>query len=518
MSKTNDEWMQLISDKRLRELNEKEEKTKNEESQYPYERDEAEKDYGRVLFSTPFRRLADKTQVFPLEKNDSVRTRLTHSCEVASLARNFGINIAEMLIKRLGDNLSYEEAKTYIRRIPAILATIGLAHDIGNPPFGHQGENAIRKWIKNNNVFNDDFLKGQSENNKDDFEEMKQDYLCFDGNAQTFRVITRLQIRPDNCGLNLTCGTLAAIIKYAYSSLKCKEIEKNKFGYFYSEKDIVKKIWQETGLEENRRHPLTYVMEACDDIAYCIIDLEDAVKKKIISFEDIISDIEKEKENNNNIKKIIKKSKENDDEVIKLIAEATKKNEVYRKEKGLSSFEVNDLSIQRLRAFTIDRMVKSVLMTIENMPLNSPKEMSKKINEDKNSVSLMEKSTVSALCKILKNIGKRRAYSYPSVIKTELDGYIVITKLMDYLWYAITKRDDKPIKSERSDPFAGYVYNLISENYRRVAEQDDDLPIRYKEVQLLVDMISGMTDSYAVDLYHQLHELYMRYPTNDAKI
>lgn len=514
MSKTNDEWMQLISAKRLRELFEKE----NEESQYPYERDEAEKDYGRVLFSTPFRRLADKTQVFPLEKNDSVRTRLTHSCEVASLARNFGINIAEMLIKKLGDNPSYEEAKTYIRRIPAILATIGLAHDIGNPPFGHQGEDAIRKWIKNNNVFNDDFLKGQSGENKDDFEEMKQDYLCFDGNAQTFRVITRLQIRPDNYGLNLTCGTLAAIIKYAYSSLKCKETEKNKFGYFYSEKDIVEKIWQETGLEENCRHPLTYVMEACDDIAYCIIDLEDAVKKKIISFEDIISDIENEKENNDDIKKLIEKSKENGDEIEGLIKDAKEKKDYYRKEKGLSSFEVNDLSIQRLRTFVIDRMVKSVLKTIEDMFFSSQEETSKEKGENDSFNNLIEKSSVYALCKILKNIGKRRVYNYPSVIKTELDGYIVITKLMDYLWYAITKRDDKPINSERSDPFASYVYNLISENYRRVAEQDDELPLRYKEVQLLVDMISGMTDSYAVDLYHQLHELYMRFPTNDAKI
>ena len=164
-------------------------------------------------------------------------------------------------------------------------------------------------------------------------------------------------------------------------------------------------------------------------------------------------------------------------------------------------------------------MVKSVLKTIEDMFFSSQEETSKEKGKNNSFNNLIEKSSVHALCKILKNIGKRRAYSHPSVIKTELDGYIVITKLMDYLWYAITKRDDISIKSERSDPFASYVYNLISENYRRIAEKDDDgLPIRYKEVQLLVDMISGMTDSYAVDLYHQLHELYLRYPTNDAKI
>lgn len=491
---TKNAWEKFLSTTRIKDLFERSNHGNKLDN---YERDEVEKDYGRVLFSTPYRRLADKTQVFPLEKNDSVRTRLTHSGEVASLARNFGINIAENLINNL-ETSSYSDIRIYIRRIPALLATIGLAHDIGNPPFGHQGEVAIRNWIRKKNIFNGDFFKSASSKQISNYEQMREDYLNFDGNAQTFRVLSRLQILPDNYGLNLTSATLAAMIKYPHSSLICAKVNKSKFGFFFSEQDIVEKVWEETGLKEGYRHPLTYFMEASDDIAYSIVDLEDAVKKQIISFDDIIAEL----------------SKESSNEAISTLSNAAKeKNQKYKSIDALSHTEVSELSIQRLRALIMDSMVKAVLEKSKEIDWADILETKNLLKES----GIIEISNMSVLCSKLKKIGSSRAYKHPSVTRIELDGYIVITRLMDFFWESIINRDNiDDIDSERSDPFSKYVYNLISENYRRIAVSNNELPIRYREVQLLVDMISGMTDSYAVDLYQNLNELRKRYPGKDV--
>lgn len=158
-------------------------------------RTEFERDYDRILFATPTRRLADKTQVFPMEKHDSIRTRLTHSHEVSNLARSIGVRLAfEHAETVFGSDHESLQVK---RNVPALLAAVGLAHDLGNPPFGHQGEVSIQQW----------FGEGGAGDVDIDFQE-------FDGNAQTLRLLTRLQVLNDQFGLNLTLGTLAALTKY----------------------------------------------------------------------------------------------------------------------------------------------------------------------------------------------------------------------------------------------------------------------------------------------------------------
>ena len=239
-------------------------------------RKEIERDYDRLLFCAPIRRLADKTQVFPMETNDSIRTRLTHSHEVSNLARSIGIRLAfdhrKDVFGDSADDLCVE------RTVPALLAAAGLAHDLGNPPFGHQGEMSIRRWF---------------ERREENQESVATDFLRFDGNCQTFRLVTKLQILNDAYGLNLTYATLAAMLKYPiFWNSDTQRHRFKKFGVFESERDIAADVWEHTGLAEGIRHPLAYVMEACDDIAYSVIDAEDIVKKGYASFNDLIDHLQ----------------------------------------------------------------------------------------------------------------------------------------------------------------------------------------------------------------------------------
>jgi len=273
------EWKKLLNSSRRKE---KAKSGKIDSANQKKEwRQEIERDFDRILFSTPTRRLADKTQVFPLDANDSVRTRLTHSHEVANFARGIGMRLAF----EKGDLFNDLQDICCIQRdIPALLATIGLAHDLGNPPFGHQGEASMRNWYKRclTPCLDEETL---SQVGKKIFE----DFFQFDGNSQTLRLVTKLQILNDQYGLNLTYATLSSLIKYPRSSHTTNSSPWKKHGFFYSEQEVVDDIWKETGLSEGIRHPFTWLMEACDDIAYSILDAEDTVKKGLASYHDLIN-------------------------------------------------------------------------------------------------------------------------------------------------------------------------------------------------------------------------------------
>lgn len=202
-------------------------------------------DHDRLLFSTPVRRLADKTQVFPLDRSDAVRTRLTHSHEVSNLARSMG----NRLIHEHFEFQGISEPRFF----PAILATIGLAHDLGNPPFGHQGEAAIGNWFKNNDVFG-----SSTDPNTYVRQELWPEFLEFEGNAQAFRILTKLQVALGGFGLDFTAATLTALMKYPIScDLRSKgNAATKKYGYFESEHTIVEWARKETGLKVKQRHPL----------------------------------------------------------------------------------------------------------------------------------------------------------------------------------------------------------------------------------------------------------------------
>ncbi len=432
-------------------------------------RTETERDYDRILFSTPVRRLADKTQVFPLERNDSVRTRLTHSHEVSNLARSVGTNLAF--------NAKIADADmNYLRNVPAMLAAAGLAHDLGNPPFGHKGEAAIQDWFKKNQeLWKDSSLT----------DAMKQDFLKFEGNAQTLRVLAKLQILQDEYGLNLTYGTLAALMKYPVSSdsTNSNKAATKKHGFFQSEKTIVEEIWTETGLQSGWRHPFTYVMEACDDIAYSALDAEDAIKKGLASFSDLIAFL---------------RHRGNADPVTKEVCDKAEKHHLEFREQKLSPAELNDISMQMFRVHALGAMIREITETFhKSLP---------SILVGTQSRDLIDESQAKVLCGSLKEFDRRYAYVHRSVLEIELTGYHVIQRLMDHFWEAIRAReDDLKIDSKRRNPFANYTYNRISENYRRIAEASTNtMPVRYKELQLMTDMISGMTDTFAIEFCKEL--------------
>jgi dGTPase len=266
------QWDKLLNDKRRKDKYGNGEQTGTKGS-----RTEMERDYDRILFATPTRRLADKTQVFPMDPSDSIRTRLTHSLEVSNIARGIGSALAFDYAEKIFGK--HHDALNVKRKVPALLAATGLVHDLGNPPFGHQGEVAMSNWFKRNRDVLESERKG---------EVVHDDFLSFDGNPQTFRLLTRLQILNDDFGLNLTYGTLAAVNKYPCMADKHDKFGYKKFGVFESEREVVFDVWEETGLSEGVRHPLTYIMEACDDIAYAVIDAEDTIKKGYASFYDLI--------------------------------------------------------------------------------------------------------------------------------------------------------------------------------------------------------------------------------------
>ena len=453
------DWAKLLSSERRKSL-----RGSDESIGTGVGREEIERDYDRVLFAAPTRRLADKTQVFPMETNDSVRTRLTHSHEVSNLARSIGVRLVynhrEEVFGQDADTLKVE------RRVPALLAAVGLAHDLGNPPFGHQGEQTIKRWCE------DKKNSSKSFKNCPHFTDFSQ----FDGNCQTFRLLTKLQILNDEFGLNLTCATLAALMKYPVFSKDLSKDKKGfkKFGLFHSERDVAKEVWKQTGLAKGIRHPLVYVMEACDDIAYSVIDAEDTVKKGYASFIDLIDFL---------------RSGENcqDAKINEVIEAVLKKNEEFKREQ-LSPGELNELSMQMFRVKAIALMVESATRTfVQKVGCILAGGVEPKFE-------IIENSEVANLCSCLKEFDKRYGFHHPDVLRLELQGDNYIGFVMDALW--------RGIDGQGTDPFASYAYGKISENYRRVYENSDQAIS--DKLHLLCDQISGMTESYLVSVHDEL--------------
>lgn len=354
---------------------------------YPFEHD-----YDRLLFSTPVRRMADKTQVFPLEKNDSVRTRLTHSHEVSNLARSIGNRLVRTKPGIFGSSDADQAA-------PVILATVGLAHDLGNPPFGHQGETAIRRWFneQETTLFGTEATGQVSP-------ELRRDFLNFEGNAHTLRLITRLQVSSGGFGLDLTAATLAALMKYTAPSSRagdlasCKTKATSKPGFFAAETDIVSWIRKNTGLKEGERHPLTWLMEACDDIAYSVLDVEDAIKKSIISPEDVLAYLKRLGAQNA------------PDALVKQLDD-----DFAKADKDQRASRASEIKTSYLRT----RLIECLITGAADAFLVSRDA----IFGQRHATALLEGvSTVSTLYAKLKIFARAHAYNHPSVLRTESPG------------------------------------------------------------------------------------------------
>jgi len=250
-------------------------------------RSEFQRDFDRVVFSSAFRRMQDKTQVFPLAKNDYVRTRLTHSLEVASVGRSLGVLAGDHVLRA---HAAVAAAGYAAADFGAIVAAACLAHDIGNPPFGHAGEAAIQSWF-NTSALGAAVLARLAPAERADFER-------FEGNAQTFRILARLGM-PDNAGgMQLTCATLAAVAKYPRAALLPSAppagISGKKHNFFHADRERFAAVAQAAGLLRRDahaycwcRHPLAFLVEAADDISYCVIDVEDAFRAGEVRYAEI---------------------------------------------------------------------------------------------------------------------------------------------------------------------------------------------------------------------------------------
>lgn len=436
-------WKQLITNKRL-----------GQEHFHPQRRDERtefKRDYDRLIFSAPFRRLQNKTQVFPLPGSIFVHNRLTHSLEVASVGMSLGCDVARAITKK-----QPELRGTLFEEIGQIVATACLAHDMGNPPFGHSGEKAIQTF----------FTEGAGNFLKDKVsEELWNDITHFEGNANAFRLLAHRYKGRRQGGFVMTYSTLAAIVKYPYSSAYSGE--KGKFGFFNSEKDLFKRIADDMGLIrlsgegeplKYARHPLVYLVEAADDICYEIMDIEDSHKLKILSYEETKSLL------------------------LSFFDEKTQAGI----EKRIIDEDITDLNEQivYMRACAIGKLEHECAQAfIDN-------EESILSGTFKGSLIDVINTRQREAYKRCMDMSWKKIYHSKPVLDVELAGYKIMNTLMEQMIEAVAHPDRFLSKQ---------LICWVSSQY------DIDSPDLETRVMAVIDYISGMTDVYALDVYQKIN-------------
>ena len=432
-------------------------------------RNSFDKDYERIISSSSVRRLQDKAQVYPLQENDFTRTRLTHSLEVSSIGRSLGKRVGYILKK----NGKIDDCT--IEKLSSLLAVAGLVHDLGNPPFGHYGEAVIKEWFNNNQKLfpNTDWFN---------------DYLYFDGNAQTIRILTRLQFMQDRYGMNFSYGTLATLLKYPWDSSSHYAKLKRKTGFFISEKELIEHIVSLTGMKINnydiRKHPATYLLEAADDIAYLFADLEDTAKKKYLPWDTLKDDVVKTSDNINCFKMLREK-----------LNEIAKNNE----EKNIPFEERMYNEVMTLRVMCQGVCIEKVADEFVN---NYDLIMNGNYNE-----ALLDGKATKDLIIFIRKTCEEYAYKNSEVLTLELIGKSVLSSLLDKFINSVI--DEKNYLNPYHE--YGKLYKLISPNFEYIHHLNDkDKYIDNKKldlherVQLVIDYISCMTDSYALNLHKML--------------
>jgi dGTPase len=441
------------------------------------DRTEFEDDLGRVVFSAPVRRLQDKTHVFPLEAHDSVRTRLTHSLEVSNVARD----LAQAACRRLVDRIPAEYAPT----VSTIAAACALLHDVGNPPFGHAGEKAIQDWFRRKLTGNSDLARCFVEKNGSAagpvFRPVAQDFIQFDGNAQMVRLATRLQVLSDCNGLNLTYGTLSAACKYVVSARDTRPDvhERSKPGFFETERELICRVQEETGTGVSR-NPITYLVEAADDIVNVCIDLEDGVRKRIFRWQEMIEELERH-------------GAEGEATALRDDAQA------LAGKSSLAGYGAGDVFAQAFRTQLMSRLIPAALDEFQTSY--------KAIMTGEYGHELVKRSRLGGLYVACKEVVKRHIFCSPEVLRLEIMGRKIIHDLLDLYWEGVAPE----WRDERG--FSNKLYSIISDNYRNAYEQDlertfpslDKAATRhYLQLRLVCDQVAGMTDAYAVSQHRLL--------------
>lgn len=422
-----------------------------------------QRDFDRIVFCSALRRLQDKTQVFPLAKSDYVRTRLTHSLEVSSVGRSMAFCIGTELQKRSPEAL----AGIAPHEFGEVVAAACLAHDIGNPPFGHSGEDAISAWFRKPE--HQIMIRDLSQNQKEEF-------CSFEGNAQGFRVLCNLQKhnRGSNRfgGLQLTCATLGAFLKYprrAWLEGRDKgRISQKKYNYFETETEDFLEVQKQCGLipivadQAWCRHPLVYLVEAADDISYTIADLQDGFRLGLIPYEQI-RDF--------------------------LLAILKDKGQEIRRE--IRNFSDHKDKIEHLAGKAIGHLVKEVCeVFLENESGFLDASM------DRPLTALIPSKE---LLKEMFNYAHVNVYVCPDVVKLKLAGFSIITGLLDLFVPAVI---DGAIDGHHNQSRNQLVQRLIPGQF---LDDIGSAQSTYEKLHRITDYIAGMTDSYAMELYHRLH-------------
>ncbi|MBP1563980.1 MAG: dNTP triphosphohydrolase [Oscillospiraceae bacterium] len=446
-------------------------------------RTEFRKDYHRIIGSASFRRLQDKAQVYPLYRGDFVRTRLTHSLEVSSFAGSLGNTI----FRRLIDADTPEIDELVRENCADILECAGLIHDIGNPPFGHFGEFAIRQWFADN-ISRLEY-KGKSANELLN-DQMKADFLHFEGNAQALRLLSRLHCLIDmETGMNLTFALLNTIIKYPTNSLeidkKCGNICRKKMGYYCSEEELFRKITEKTGVG-NSRYPLTFILESADDIAYKTADLEDAAVKGLLSFEALEKELKSEKYRS-------KCRTEAEAAELESAAEAL----VHSKESA-DKFGMKDAGVRAISRWIVKMQTKLIYAAADAFCDNYEKIMNGELNEE-----LLSVTNVRVLADAFSDIAYRYAFRSAGIVRDELSEDAVMCFLLDKITRAALAFDTENMRGYERD-----LTEVLSENYleicRKACEGKSDAEQCYRRLLFATDCVCGMTDGYAKEFYHTL--------------
>ncbi len=415
------------------------------------ERTAFQQDHDRIVFTSAFRRMKDKTQVFPLSKSDYVRTRLTHSLEASCVGRSLGAVVGREIIDRHG--LSNLDAADF----GAIVAAACLAHDIGNPPFGHAGEDAIREWFRQSGLLDrHPFTPAQ-----------RADFERYEGNAQGFRIVTRLQ-SPANPGLQLTNAVLATFTKYPRPSCLENELDGKsgkKFGFFQQDADAFAQVARSTGLVERipgqawRRHPLAFLVEVADDTCYLIVDLEDAARLGFVPYRDaecLLAD---------------------------LAGSAVSGGRMERLHDPKERLEY-------LRAKAIGRLLESAAAVFLE---NEDAILAGNFDEE-----LLDQSPIALPLQAVLKLAKESIYVARPALEIETAGFEVLGGLLALYTNAV----EAGAGCARLTTRERMLLKLLPAQFLGHDAQPDPDP--YVRLLQVADFVAGMTDSYAVDMYRKL--------------
>lgn len=421
-------------------------------------RTDFQRDFDRIIFSSAFRRLQNKTQVFPLPGSVFVHNRLTHSLEVSSVGRSLGSVIGEFIYGQFKNDLNEESKNFYLHNLSNVIAAGCLCHDVGNPAFGHSGEDAIASYFDRN----DTSLKSK-------FNEKEwADLVNFEGNANAIRVLAQQQQGKDAGGVQLTLSTLASIAKYPCEAIAKKKgvVHRKKFGFFQNEKEIFLEIAKSTSMiKENeepyifKRHPFVWLVEAADDICYNIIDMEDAHRLGIVSTADC----------KNLFFELVKS--ETDD--------------IKRVEQKLDSISNENEQISYLRAKVINALINKSIELYKN---NFDKILQGNLEKGLLDIYKSENKTLQDI----ESFSIEKIYNHKAVVEIENAGYNVMYELLDHFIPSILKSTDERKSYDKK------ALKLLPKQF--FYEDGTD----YQKVLGVIDFVSGMTDNFATDLYRKI--------------